>query len=147
MANRAAGLALSATLAACAGGGPDAWVPDTDAFRPRDSEVEPERVAYAEVQAIFDQSCATSGCHDGTAPPLLTAGASPASIVSVASEQLPTMAWVEPGNAEESYLFLKVRGDFTGAGGSGLQMPSTACCLSDEEVARLAQWIDEGAVP
>ena len=130
-------------LMACDGGDPKGTDPtDTDGTPPSDTEVE---ISYDNVQAIFDQSCATAGCHDGSVAPDLTAAASPASIVGVASQQVSDLNHIEPGDPDGSYLLLKVNGSYADAGGFGSQMPITGCCLADSEVQAISDWIAAGA--
>jgi hypothetical protein len=134
-------LILSAALVACSG-----KAVDTDTEIPvetDDTEVAVD-VPYAEVQAIFDTTCATSGCHDGTFVPDLTAMGSPASIVGITGSQA-RMEHVAAGDPDNSYLLHKVNNTHVAAGGGGAQMPSTGCCLSDAEVQTLTDWIYQGA--
>ncbi len=63
-----------------------------------------------DVQAAFDNSCASSDCHGSPFPPAdldLTA-ANSASILGRASAELPELPLVEIGNLQGSYLALKL---------------------------------------
>ena len=53
------------------------------------------------------------------------------------------MSLIEPGNHLQSYLWHKVAGTQSIAGGLGQQMP-LAAPWSDEDIELLAQWIDLG---
>ncbi|MDP3277038.1 MAG: hypothetical protein Q8Q09_17735 [Deltaproteobacteria bacterium] len=71
--------------------------------------------AYSEVQAILTSSCAVgnSSCHNSASGmarfPGLAAAMTPASIVSVNSQQI-AMPLVTPGSLERSYLWHKING-------------------------------------
>jgi hypothetical protein len=69
---------------------------------------------YAEVQGIFDHSCAvaTTMCHSSmaTASTLhLDAAHALAETLNVASTELPRMMRINPGNPTASYLYLKLQ--------------------------------------
>lgn len=137
----------AAWLSACDGEDTDKDPVETDP--PVDTEAEsdaPIEVTYADVQAIFDVSCATSGCHNGTFEPDLRASASPASMVNVAAASAPGLDYVVPGDPDNSYLLHKINGTQTSVGGSGARMPTAGCCLSDEEVGMISTWIYNGAL-
>ena len=68
------------------------------------------------------------------------------------------LAYVEPGEPDQSYVLLKIRGSHLEAKGSGQQMPCAAvtpdlACsgaapgLGEEEVAMIERWIAGGAEP
>jgi hypothetical protein len=52
---------------------------------------------------------------------------------------------VEPGNADKSYLYLKLIGTQDTEGGSGLQMPFQQGPLSESQVDTIRAWIEQGA--
>ena len=60
-------------------------------------------------KTVFNGSCALSGCHRNNVAPDLSAGRSYAGIVNVRSSR--RMALVEPGDADNSYLYLKIIAD------------------------------------
>lgn len=96
----------------------------------------------ANVQAIFDQSCALSGCHRDYQRPFLTAGVSYDNIVGVPSTQSPGLNFIEPGDPSRSYLYLKI----TGASGIiGTRMPQASAPLPAEQVDTIRVWIENGA--
>lgn len=129
---------------ACDGEGTDTDVKETDTEEV-DTEVEPPAVTYAEVQAIFDTSCATSGCHNGSFAPDLTSAASPDSIVGVPSPTAMGLDLVVPGDPDNSYLMHKIEGTHLEVGGAGAQMPTGGCCLSAEQIEAISSWIYNGA--
>ena len=88
---------------------------DDSTVGPDESAVEGSRTeaTLAEVSEVFAVSCVTSGCHSGGDPAasLSLEGDFAGRIVGVASEQRSGFLLVDPGNPDESYLLLKVRGD------------------------------------
>lgn len=67
-----------------------------------------------------------------------------ASLVGYPSEDLPSMARVEPGDPDRSYAWLKIEGTHLAAGGLGDSMPPTGH-LPDEPRAVIREWIELGA--
>lgn len=114
-----------------------------------DNPVESEDVRLAQVQAdVFNPSCALSGCHAGDNPAGsldLSEGAAYDNLVSVASTEVPRLMLVEPGNAKDSYLFIKITGDDRIAPGT-FQMP-IGSELSEEQIDLVEDWIEAGAKP
>ena len=95
---------------------------------------------------IFDLNCAISGCHagPGSAQGLnLNEGESFSNIVNIGSREVPTLMRVNPGNPDQSYLYLKVVG--TGAI-VGARMPLGRPALTTEEIDIIRQWIEDGAM-
>jgi hypothetical protein len=102
----------------------------------------------ADVQPIFDGSCAFSGCHAAPSPQQglnLSAGVSYGHIVGVASNQLPTMARIEPDDADLSYLVNKIQGTQQAVGGSGDQMPLGGGTLTSSDIEIIRAWAQAGA--
>ena len=94
---------------------------------------------------IFTPSCATSGCHSGSAPAeglALTEGNSFSNLVNVASNEVPLLNRVEPGNTADSYLIRKVEGTAS----VGLQMPRNRPALSTEKIQAIRDWVTDGAL-
>lgn len=94
---------------------------------------------------IFTTSCAFSQCHGGDFPKQgldLTAGRSYASLVGVQSQERPALDRIEPGEPDNSYLYLKITGDPSIAGD---RMPFGAPALSSDKIDLIRQWIIEGA--
>ena len=95
---------------------------------------------------ILDLNCAISGCHVGATPPRglnLEDGNTFSNIVNVASDAQPAVLRVNPGNPDQSYLYLKIIGD---ASITGSQMPLGRSPLSSEEMELIRDWITEGAL-
>lgn len=94
---------------------------------------------------IFNTSCALSGCHLGSNAPQgldLSEGNAREHLVNVASGEVPDLLRVDPGNASDSYLILKLEGNERIVGG---RMPLNASPLSSEEIGIVREWIDGGA--
>jgi hypothetical protein len=91
--------------------------------------------------AIFTPSCATSGCHNGSIAPNLSAGVAFDNIVNIASGNFG-LDYIEPGNPDDSYLVRKVD---TGTI-SGGRMPQGASSLSQTNIDLLRDWVTDGAV-
>jgi hypothetical protein len=101
-----------------------------------------EVVTFSFVQEnILDVSCALSGCHAGAEFPDLAAGRSYANIVDALSSQ--GLKLVEPGDPDNSYLFIKITG---GAGMSGQLMPYGGARLPDARIDAVRKWIADGAL-
>jgi hypothetical protein len=94
------------------------------------------------------RTCAQSGCHSGGTAGFsggqnLEAANAYANIVNVASTEKPTLMRVQPGNAENSYLYHKITGapDIVGA-----RMPLAGGPLDEDDIERIELWIDQGAL-
>lgn len=89
---------------------------------------------------VFDVSCASSGCHDGSAWPDLSAGQAYGNIVNIESTQgLPL---VYPGRPDSSYLYLKLLPDAPISGG---RMPLGGPYLDAASLEIVRAWIERGA--
>ena len=103
----------------------------------------------ADVQPILTVNCAVSGCHAGNDPQQgqnLSTGRTFSNVVNVASNQLPTMDRVEPGQPDSSYLVHKIQGThLTQVPGSGVQMPQGRSPLSQTQIDLIRSWISAGA--
>jgi hypothetical protein len=73
----------------------------------------------------------------------LSFGNSYNNLVNVSSSEIPALLRVKPGEADSSYLFLKLSG---GPGIVGSQMPLGALPLSNTTIDSIAKWIQEGAL-
>ena len=106
--------------------------------------MEPGEVSLsADIQPIFTASCAIAGCHDAStssAELVLTDDQAYSQLVDVTSTQDATKKRVAPGDAESSYLVIKL--EDRGTVGSAMPLGST---LSNEEIQRIKDWIDNGA--
>lgn len=91
-----------------------------------DPSVAPPNVSFEEdIILIFDASCNSAGCHNGTIPPNLTA--------DVAYASLMGGGYVEPGNSEGSILYQVIDGG------------TMTVYATDLERSYIETWIDEGA--
>jgi hypothetical protein len=104
----------------------------------------------ADVQPIWNGSCT---CHlqgpSGTMTATvltLNAEISHEELVGTASEQVPGMDRVTPGDLEESYLWHKLQNTHLDVGGMGTSMPQ-GLMLGDEAMAVVEAWIVAGAEP
>jgi len=132
-------LLLTAVLLWASCGGDDSTVgPDGS-----DGAGQLTEASLAQVSEVFAISCAFSGCHSGGDPAagLSLEGDFAARIVGVASEQRSDFLLVAPGNPDESYLLLKVRGDDEII---SQQMPP-GNPLPAEQVEIIRAWIASGA--
>ncbi len=101
-----------------------------------------------DIQPIFTNSCALSGCHAGSSPQVglnLSEGQSFQNIVSVASVELASMNRITPGEPDNSYLIHKIQGTQGSVGGVGDRMPLTGCCLSQAQIDTIRAWGEAGA--
>lgn len=132
-----AAVVLSALAAGCGGGGGSSG----GVMSPP-----PIQANLASIQAnVFTASCALSGCHAGGAPQQgmnLSDGLTVANTVNVPSAESPTFNRITPGNAVDSYLFMKITGDPRIV---GVQMPKGGAALSADKIAAIRDWINAGA--
>lgn len=133
---RLAALPIVLTVGGCGGGG-DGGV----------TSAPPSPVTIVDVQAaVFTPHCAVGGCHVGPDAPfdldLGSAAASAANTIDVASGEMPSLLRVSPGNAADSYLYMKVNGDPRIL---GERMPANAAPLSSADLDLIVRWIDGGA--
>ncbi len=96
-----------------------------------------------DIQPIFSASCALSGCHNaGAAGGLdLRTDRSYAQLVGITSSQDPTRERVDPGDAQNSYLVIKIEGRQS----VGSRMPLGRSPLSAREIGTIRNWIGLGA--
>ena len=66
-------------------------------------------------------------------------------VVNVPAAEAPKLVRVVPGKPDDSYLVMKLEGTHIEQGGNGAQMPFGAPPLPREDIARIRQWIAEGA--
>lgn len=104
---------------------------------------------FTNVQAIFDASCS---CHNTAPSPAvngnlsLRAEDSHVSLVGKKASGLPAMDLVTPMDLSQSYLYLKLTGEFAAAGGTGDRMPPFGAPLSDDQLLLIEEWINAGAL-
>jgi mono/diheme cytochrome c family protein len=68
-----------------------------------------------------------------------------ATLVGTKAAGAPALIRVVPGKPDESYLIMKLEGTQIEHGGAGSRMPFGAPPLSPDKIAKLRQWISEGA--
>lgn len=100
----------------------------------------------ASIQAnVFTPRCAFSGCHSGGSAPQglnLDAGSSFANLVEVASNEVPSLFRVAPGDPDASYLIRKLQGEAA----VGARMPLVGPPLPQSTVDVIREWISTGAM-
>src|SRR5206468_3771754 len=93
---------------------------------------------------IFTPTCAVLGCHDPLGRQenmILSSGRAYTNAVGVASNQMPSLMRVAPGDPANSYLYRKI----TGVGISGDRMPQAGPPLPDAQIKLVRDWIRRGA--
>jgi hypothetical protein len=140
-------LATACALAGCAGEGPPAKGGGGPKCTPTvDPAAAPQYAAN--IQPIYNRSCAVAGCHVGTPPAQfldLSVGKSFRDTVNVRSTQDRSLDLVKPGDAATSYLFLKITPT------PGLTLMPQGCetgtplrgavCLTPDEIEAIRTWI------
>jgi hypothetical protein len=108
--------------------------------------LDPGQVSFQQVQSsVLTPSCALSGCHGDAGAPFgldLSEGEAYANLVGVAAAELPAHDRVDPGNADDSYLFMKITAD---PRIQGDPMPPGTTRLSTQRVQLIHDWIEQGA--
>ena len=138
---KVAGVASLVAVAAC--GGSD--VP-TGIEEETGGENEIENPSFAtDVSTIFTaRGCTAGNCHGGGAGDLILS-ADPATnyanLVGVQANGEPSFQLVEAGDAQNSYLVIKLEGRQS----SGGRMPLGRAPLSTAEIQTIRNWIDAGA--
>jgi hypothetical protein len=105
----------------------------------------------ADVQPIFNRSCALSGCHSGSTPQAVMSLESGAlydqllGAVGVPSLEAPGLLRIDPGSSASSYLVAKLEDKQASVGGIGDRMPLGAPPLDPLEIQVIREWIDQGA--
>jgi len=98
-----------------------------------------------DVQEIFSRrGCTDASCHGAAVSEGLDlrAGAAYANLVNVTSTQDNAKSRVLPGDAQNSYIVIKVEGRQT----VGEQMPFGLAPLDSIDLTNLRTWIDQGAL-
>jgi len=97
-----------------------------------------------EIQPIFSSRC--TECHSGGGAPhglRLDAANSYDSLVDIASDEVPSLRLVDPGDPDSSYLVDKVEGTQAVGG----RMPLGRTPLTTAQIDLIRRWISEGANP
>lgn len=106
------------------------------------------RVSFkADVQPIFNTSCALAGCHSTDLPQsglILSPGFAYNNLVMAPSTQAAPQLRVQPGDPDGSYLERKLAGSPGIVG--GVMPPNGTTPLTAAQRAKITQWIAEGAV-
>jgi hypothetical protein len=100
-----------------------------------------------QIQPIFTQNCALSGCHAADSPSgdlVLDPGQAYDNLVNMESSEVGPKKRVEPGNSAASFLYEKISQPQPT---SGDRMPLISNPLSADKIALIKAWIDEGAKP
>lgn len=109
---------------------------------------DPGTATLQEVQSsVFSPRCAVSGCHIGAGAPFqldLSQGVALGNVRDVASAEMPGFDRVEPFNADDSYLYMKVTADPRILGDP---MPASGSPLTAGQLDLLREWIEQGANP
>jgi len=130
-------LGIGLVLATGCGGGSDGGVVTPSAS-----------VTLLDVQVqVFGPSCALTDCHTSTNPPhqldLSSVASSSASLGGVFSGEVSSLLRIEPGNATDSYLYMKLVDDSRILGDP---MPLYNPSLGSADLALIETWINEGAM-
>ncbi len=141
---RSLAVAVALLLAACSDSGTGPDDDPNNGGNGGDTRVIVADPAFgAVIQDIFNRrGCASGSCH-GTSERAglnLTAGNAYANLVDVIATQAG-VARVIPGNANDSYLIVKVEGRQT----VGAQMPVGGAALDNIDLTNLKNWINQGA--
>jgi len=96
-----------------------------------------------DIKPIFTNSCAVLNCHDATAQAglILLQNQAYTNIVNANSTQDPSKKRVEPGNADNSYLVIKIEGKQAVGG----RMPLGGGPLNSTQIQNIKNWINRGA--
>ena len=129
------GLLLARSLTGCAS------EDDTDTDTDTDTDVYPAH--NADIQPIWDSKC--SNYHPSDSKDGLNLRNAYTKIVDVASDDIPSMSLIEPGDETKSYIWLKLVGSHSAAGGSGAAMPKGTKVVSTAEKDLILEWIKDGA--
>lgn len=97
----------------------------------------------SDIQPIFNNNCAVSGCHNSTAQAglVLSQGVAYNNIVNVASTEVPALMRVKPSDAANSYLVKKIEGTQT----VGVRMPNGRNPLGSVTIQNIKNWVNRGA--
>jgi hypothetical protein len=124
-----------------------AFIIGCDHGAPVDPGDGPDSTFTAVQQSVFSQSCAVSGCHVGSSAPEgldLSAGNAYASLVGVASAQVPTLQRVRASAPDSSYIIDKITGSARMKPGTS-RMPLGRAPLSSDQIDLVRRWIAAGA--
>jgi len=128
------------------GGGTTGMTGDTATTGDMATTGDPSAPTFTNVQAIFGAAC---GCHlaapgVGNGNLSLAMADAYANIFNKPSVGLPAMNLITPMDPSQSYLYLKLTGEFVAAGGKGDKMP-LGPALAPDQLMLIQEWIDAGA--
>lgn len=101
-----------------------------------------------DIQPIFTKRCAMGGCHSlnsARAEMVLVAGHAYDALVNTASFLNPAFDRVEPGDAASSWLVRMIEDD-ADARSHYSRMPLGGQPLTDNQIATIVNWIENGAL-
>lgn len=132
-------------LSACAGNG-QGLDANGQPLSPGSGTTPPLTADFQSIQDnVFTPICVR--CHSGAAAPQglqLDAAHSYALLVGVASNEVPSLERVAPGDPDSSYIILKLQGS---SGIVGARMPFGGPYLPQATIDVIRQWISAGAQP
>ena len=105
--------------------------------------MDPAPTFEVDIWPVVEARCATEFCHAVAAPVMSDAATAYANVVNVA-HAASMLDYVEPGDADASYLWHKLMGTQATVGGSGGSMPSGGE-LCPIEIQAIYAWISGGA--
>lgn len=94
---------------------------------------------------ILDSGCAVTGCHLGPSSPFaldLSSDVSYNNLTSRNASSAPTIPYVDPGNADGSYIVQVLEG---APGINVSRMPFGRPPLPEEQIQAIRDWINDGA--
>lgn len=134
--------ALAVLMAGCGGGGGDSGPTTTPSTSTNDPNA-PMTATFSSIQShVFTPIC--SACHAGASAPQglkLDAANSFTMLVNVASNEVPSIKRVSPGDSANSYIIQKLEGHAS----VGARMPFGGPYLDAATIGLIRQWIDNGA--
>lgn len=100
-----------------------------------------------DVFPIVERRCGIGGCHSARthqAELYLTADSAYAALVNRPSRLYAGEVFVRPGNADDSWMVIALRGDAARRRGLA-RMPLGSGALTDNQVRTIVNWINRGA--
>jgi len=134
---------VTSFLAAC-GGSDSPTAPGNGGDTPEPRSIKDDPSFANDIQEIFDRrGCSSSSCHGAakSAGMDLRKGAARSNLVGVTSTGDPTQTRVIPGDAQNSYIVMKLEGRQT----AGSRMPLGGAPLDNVDLTNIKNWINKGA--
>lgn len=142
------GVLATAVLCACSDKSAEAGSSSAAAEKPTAETTAAQSLYQTDIAPIFAESCAT--CHltgQEAGNMTLVPAKAIANLVAIPVKEAPNQIRVVPGDPDKSYLVMKLEGTHLDHGGSGVRMPLGAPPLAADKIAKIRQWIAEGAKP